>query len=292
MANRIKSLALNINAFDASELLENIITEIRGEVDIVNAIWQKLSYWRNPIAEEDMEELLRLKKIGLIDELIEFKPNFNKYSREQETDKRNLGIELMKQKGISHVVSSDADELYDLEQFRHAKNVINEKGWPITYWSYVNYFRDLEHYLVYPFRPFVPGIHSTFFTYTFNGPAPGPTDPTRRIYNPLNIGTYLFEDNEIRMQHLAWVRKDIRKKLENWSAKDHFDQNLINKAVKQYENWHEGDPAIMLFNVPENSVFVRKLENRITGIQIPWVEEEMQRWKIKEEEYNNNKESK
>lgn len=48
----------------------------------------------------------------------------------------------------------------------------------------------------------------------------------------------------------------------------------------------------MLFNVPENSVFVRKLENRITGIQIPWVEEEMQRWKIKEEEYNNNKESK
>lgn len=215
MANRIKSLALNINAFDASELLENIITEIRGEVDIVNAIWQKLSYWRNPIAEEDMEELLRLKKIGLIDELIEFKPNFNKYSREQETDKRNLGIELMKQKGISHVVSSDADELYDLEQFRHAKNVINEKGWPITYWSYVNYFRDLEHYLVYPFRPFVPGIHSTFFTYTFNGPAPGPTDPTRRIYNPLNIGTYLFEDNEIRMQHLAWVRKDIRKKLES-----------------------------------------------------------------------------
>jgi hypothetical protein len=289
---KIKKLALTINCFDASELLFDLISQIRDQVDWVAGFYQKKSYWKTPMDPKDMEELHRLKGLGLIDDLIEFKPNFLRYSREQETDKRNMGIELAKQQGCSHILNIDADEYYDAEQFRNAKNIINEKGWPITYWSYVNYFRDLEHYLVYPFRPFVPGIHSTFFTYTFNGPAPGPTDPTRRILNPLNIGTYLFEDEEIRMQHLAWVRKNIRKKLENWSAKDHFDQNLINKAVKQFENWHEGDPAIMLFNVPENSVYVRKLENRITGIKIPWVEEEMERWKKKEEEYNKNKEAK
>jgi hypothetical protein len=45
------------------------------------------------------------------------------------------------------------------------------------------------------------------------------------------------------MQHLAWIRKDIRKKLVNWSAKDHFTPELIEKAVLQYENWKEGDPA-------------------------------------------------
>ncbi len=288
---KIKKLGLTINCFDSSELLFDLISQIRDQVDWVAGFYQKKSYWKNPMDPADMAELNRLKGLGLIDELIEFKPNWLRYSREQETDKRNMGIELAKQKGCSHILNIDADEYYDAEQFRNAKNIINEKGWPITYWSYVNYFRDLEHYLVYPFRPFVPGIHSTFFTYTFNGSAPGPTDPTRRILNPLNIGTYVFEDNEIRMQHLAWVRKNIRKKLENWSAKDHFDQNLINKAVKQFENWHEGDPAIMLFNVPENSVFVRKLDMRITGIRIPWVEEEMERWKIKEEEYNNKKEA-
>jgi hypothetical protein len=279
---KIRKLGLTINCFDSSELLFDLISQIRDQVDWVAGFYQKRSYWKNAMDPIDMAELNRLKDLGLIDELIEFKPNWLKPSREQETDKRNMGIELAKQRGCSHILNIDADEYYDAEQFRHAKNVINEKGWPITYWSYVNYFRDLEHYLVYPFRPFVPGIHSTFFTYTFNGPAPGPTDPTRRILNPLNIGTYLFEDDEIRMQHLAWVRKNIRKKLENWSAKDHFDQNLINKAIKQFENWKEGDPAIMLFNVPDNSVYVKKLENRITGIRIPWVEEEMEKWKAKQ----------
>ena len=114
-----------------------------------------------------------------------------------------MGIEIAKQRGCSHILNIDADEFYDAEQFRTAKEMINKNGWPITYWSYVNYYRDFEHYLVYPFRPLVPGIHSTFFSYTYQGPAPGPTDPTRRIMNPHNIGTYVFPDEVIRMQHLA-----------------------------------------------------------------------------------------
>lgn len=268
---KIKSLALTINAFDASELLESLITEIRDQVDWVAAFYQKKSYWQNPMDPKDMDELLRLKELGLIDELIEFIPNFSKYAREQETDKRNMGIEMMRQKGYSHILNIDADEFYDADQFREAKRQIEENGWPITYWSYVNYYRDFEHYLVYPFRPLVPGIHSTYFKYTFNGPAPGPTDPTRRILNPMNIGTHLFPDEVIRMGHGAWIRRDIRKKLENWSAKDHFDKSLIDEAVKRWENWKEGDNAIMLFNVPDNNVYVRKLETRIHKFDVPWL---------------------
>lgn len=267
----IKKLGYVINAFDASEHLEGILKEIRSEIDYVAAIWQKLSYWKNPMDPEDMKELERLKEIGLIDELIEFKPDFSKYSREQECDKRNMAINIAKQRGCSHVISADADEYYSLEQFKYAKDVINKKGWSITYCSYVNYYKDFEHYLVYPFRPFVPFIHSTFFNYTYNGPAPGPTDPTRRINNPSNLGTYIFEDNEIRMAHAAWLRKDIRKKLENWSAKNHFKPELIDEAVERWENWKEGDKAVMLFNVPENSVKVRKLETKIHKFDVPWL---------------------
>jgi len=267
----IKSLAMNINAFDASELLEPLLLEIRDQVDVVNAIWQQKSYWKNPIAKEDMDELYRLKEIGLIDELIEFKPNFSKYSREQECDKRNMGIELMRKKGISHVMSTDADEFYDASQFRNAKDLISKNGWSITYCSYVNYYRDFEHYLVYPFRPFVPFIHSTFFNYTYNGPAPGPTDPTRRINNPSNLGTYVFPDETLRMGHAAWIRKDIRKKLVNWSAKNHFEKDLINKAVERWETWKEGQNAIMLFNVPDHNVKVKKLSQKIHNFNIPWI---------------------
>jgi hypothetical protein len=277
----IRKLSITINAFDCSELIEPLISEIRDQVDHIAAVWQRKSYWQNPIDPQDLEELHRLKKIGILDELIEFKPDFSAYSRNQECEKRNMGIDLMKANGSSHILNMDADEGYSKDQFRHAKDMINEKGWPITYCSYVNYYKDLEHYLVYPFRPFVPFIHSTFFKYTYDGPAPGPTDPTRRIFNPLNLGTYLFEDNDIRMVHLAWVRKSIRKKLENWSAKNHFPKELIDKAVERWENWKEGEPAIMLFNVPDNAVGVRKLEQRISPIHIPWVEEEMNKWKIK-----------
>jgi len=277
----IKKLSLTINSYDATEFLEPLISNIRDQVDHVAAIWQAKSYWQNPIDPVDMDELHRLKKIGLIDELIEFKPDFSKYSREQECDKRNMGIELMKQNGSSHVLNIDADELYSPEQFRYAKDFMHKNKYNISYWSYVNYYRDLEHYLVYPFRPFVPGIHSTYFKYTYNTSAPGPTDPTRRIDNPFNLGTYVFKDEEIRMIHLAWVRLDIRKKLENWSAKNHFEPELIDKAVERWENWKEGEPAVMLFNVPGNSVDVRKLDKRITNIQIPWVEQQMQDWKKK-----------
>ena len=180
---KIKSLALTINAFDASEMLEDLIGEIRDQVQYVAAFYQKESYCGNKMDSVDMEELQRLHNLGLIDELVEFKGDRNKPHREQETDKRNLGINMMRQKGHSHILNIDADEFYDKDQFREAKRQIDANGWPITYWSYVNYYRDFDHYLVYPFRPFVPGIHSTYFNCTFNGPAPGPTDPTRRIYN-------------------------------------------------------------------------------------------------------------
>jgi hypothetical protein len=268
---KIKKLALTINAFDSSELLETLISEIRDQLDYVAAIWQKESYCGNNMDPIDMEELQRLKSLKLIDELIEFKGNRTLEHRQQETDKRNMGIGMMRERGFSHILNIDADELYDKDQFREAKKQINEKGWPITYWSYVNYYKDFEHYLVYPFRPFVNGIHSTYFTYTYNGPAPGPTDPTRRIFNPLNIGTWLFDDEVIRMAHGAWIRKDIRKKLENWSAKEHFPTTLIDKAVEQYNNWKEGDSAIMLFNVPDNSVYVKKLDVKIHKFTVPWL---------------------
>ncbi len=262
-----------INCFDASEHLKAVLSEIRDQIDWVGGIWQKKSYHKNPMAQEDKDELANLVKIGLIDELIEFKPNYTKYAREQECDKRNMGIEYAKQKGCNFVMSTDADEYYDADQFRAAKKLINENGYTNTYCSYVNYYKDFFHYLVYPFRPLVPFIHHTFFNYKYQGSAPGPTDPTRRIDNPLNIGTYMFPDEDLRMHHAAWIRKDIRKKLINWSAKDHFNPKLIEEATERWKNWKEGQDAVMLFNVPKHSVKVKKLEKPMSKFTVPWERE-------------------
>jgi hypothetical protein len=229
----------------------------------------------------------RLKKIGLVDELVEFKGNMAKYSREQECDKRNEGIELLKQRGCTHYCNIDSDEFYDTEQFKYAKKMINKYGWGITYWSYINYVFDFSHYIVYPFKPYVNGINSTFFKFTFNDAGNGkPTDPTRRVHSPTGLGCHTFESG-ITMAHAAWVRKDIRKKLENWSAKDFFPKELITKAVNVYENWKENPdgscPNItMLFNVPGNECYVRKLDKPIHNIHVPWLHEISERIKTKE----------
>jgi hypothetical protein len=268
----IKKLGMGIIAFDATELMELGLNEIRDQVDYIIVSYQKKSYFGNPIDSEDWKEINRLKEIGLIDELVEFQQDFKiPDARQEECRRRNLLIRELRAKGCSHTLITDSDELYSKEMFANAKDIINRRGYSNTYCSYVNYYRDFEHQLLYPFRPGVPFINAAMFEFTYNGPAPLPTDPTRRVLNPMNIGTYVFKDEEILMAHAAWIRKDIRKKLVNWSAKKHFTPELIEKAVKRWNEWKEGDDAVMLFNVPGNAVKVKKLEPPIHNIKVPWL---------------------
>jgi len=60
----------------------------------------------------------------------------------------------------------------------------------------------------------------------------------------------------------------------NWSAKNHFPDSLIDEAVKRWENWKEGENAIMLFNVPDHNVKVNKLEKKIHKFEVPWLKQE------------------
>src|SRR5271157_1385743 len=169
----IKKLAMTINSFEGAELAEGCLSNIRNDIDLIVAVWQKKSYSGNPMAEGDMEELQRLKKIGLIDELLEFESNdktiateFNRLKtggfvkpdssiidyiktydadvRMQETAKRNMSIDYVKSKGYSHVLNTDLDEAYDSKQFKWAKEFINKNNYPITYCTYVNIYKDME----------------------------------------------------------------------------------------------------------------------------------------------------
>jgi len=268
----IKKLGMGIVAFDGTEFLDMILNLIRDQIDYVIISYQTRSYFNNPIDPNDLQEIKRLKEVGLVDEIVEFNQNrYVKDPREEECRRRNLMIERLRQVGCSHTLITDSDEIYDPIMFKRAKDIINSKGYSTTYCSYINYYKDFEHQLIYPFRPGVPFINASIFTFTYNAPAPLPTDPTRRVLNPLNISTYIFKDEEILMAHAAWIRKDIRKKLVNWSAKNHFKPELIDKAVENYNNWKEGDDAIMLFNVPNNSVKVKKLVPPIHNFKVPWV---------------------
>ena len=268
--NYIEKLALTINFFDGSEHLKYILSQIREEVDLIVCVWQKKSYCGNTISPEDYDEMIRLQNEGLIDEILEFQPDLAKPHREQEAMKRNMGIAYVRNKSCSHVLNIDTDEYYTKESFQKAKQYINEKRIPITYCQYINYYKSFDYYLLYPFKTYVPFIHSTFFEYTFNCDCQVPTDPTRRINNIYRIGEEVLDNDLIMMGHASWIRNDINKKLENWSAKKMFDPKLIKKAVRRYNNWVYPMPAIQLFNVPKNEVYVKKLQRRIHDIVLPF----------------------
>lgn len=257
----IKKLGLAINCFEGTEHLNKIISEIREYLDYVIVVIQPYSYFGNKMYEEDENELERLCDAGLIDDIVSYSPKLNDDARNQETIKRNLSIDYLKSKGCSHVLVIDSDEFYLKEDFKNAMDYI-EKERPIsTYCQYINYFKDFNHYLIYPFESFVPFIQISSLHFTYNGYAPVASDPTRRTNILYNVGVKVLDYNLIKMHHFSWIRKNIRKKLENWSAKKHFSSELIEKCIHQFEKWKDGQPAIMMFNVPDNKVKIAKFKN-------------------------------
>ena len=281
----IKKLGLLIIAFEGTEHLYNIISELRQSVDYVSIGLQRLSYHGDRISEIDLQEILRLRdEDKLVDNIVDVELDITKPARVQETDKRNILIQDAEDHGCSHAIVIDSDEYYTRKSFEYACKQIDEHDYPITYCQYVNYYHDYKHFLVYPFKDgmHVPFVTRTKYRHSFDCTDFAlPSDPTRRFVRPYsgvqkvtgrdgkvhNIKQYtvdyhVFKWNEIKMHHLSWLRADIRKKLNMWSSKKCFDNynDLIDRAVDSFINFDENAQqakALMLFNTPGNTVDVK-----------------------------------
>lgn len=282
----IKQLGLCIVAFEATEHLYNIISELRDSVDYVSIGLQRLSYHGDPISEIDYQEVIRLRdEDKIVDNVVFIDLNSKDAPRVQETEKRNILIQDAQDHGCSHCICIDSDEYYTRKGFERACAEIDEHDYPITYCQYVNYYHDYNHFLVYPFKD---GMHVPFVTrveYRHQFDCTDfllPSDPTRRFVRPYNgvksmqsasgkviqvknytVDYHVFPWNTVKMHHLSWLRADIRKKLNMWSSKTCFDNynNLIDKAVVAFNNFDENaehNEALMLFNTPGNKVDVKK----------------------------------
>lgn len=283
----IKKIGLGIVAFDATEHLVNIISEIRDLIDYVVVGVQKISYHGAPIAIDDYREIIRLKEEDkLVDDIYEVDLDINKKPREQETDKRNHLIDMCAQNGCSHCLIIDSDEFYPHPSFLKAIKEIDDNDYPVTYCQYINYWFDYQHYLVYPFEQgqYVPFVSRVGYHFSFdNSCFRYPSDPTRRYLLPVKEykitvdkgkqfkePVYALELNHIfpwetvKMHHLSWVRSNIRKKLNNWSSKKLFQnfEDLIDRSVERFENFSDDNidiPAELLFNTPGHKVDIEKL---------------------------------
>ena len=281
----IKKLALCVIAFEGSEHLYNIISELRDSVDYVSIGLQRYSYHGDPISEIDLHEIFRLRdEDHLVDSIVEIELDLKKAPREQETDKRNILIQDAYDNNCTHCICIDSDEYYTKKAFEKACQEIDEHDYPITYCQYINYYHDYNHFLVYPFKDgmHVPFVTRTEYRHDFECvDFTLPSDPTRRFVRPFDgykeiktsdgkvhklknytVDYYVFPWNVVKMHHLSWLRANIRKKLNMWSSKTCFDNyhDLIDKAVNAFNNFDESsenNEALMLFNTPGNKVDVK-----------------------------------
>lgn len=212
---------VSYSVFDGEELLEGSIRSIRKSVDYVNVVYQVKSWYGNPASENLVPFLLKLKKEGLIDELIEYHPNINIKAGKQEAFKRNIGLQAAKKAKVDYFMTMDCDEYYEEKELEDAKNFILLNK--ITN-SYCLQFK-------YAYLPTQRNINPIAFVGLFfklhrdskigkDKNLPILIDPTRVVVTKYSKKYYVLRT--IKVHHYELVRKNLLKKIENSSFTGEF----------------------------------------------------------------------
>jgi hypothetical protein len=235
-------IGVSYNLFDGEELLESSIKSIRGNVDYISVVYQTTSNFGNPADEGLVPLLEKLKEEGLVDELFEYVPKINKGGHFNEMTKRNIGLYLSEGAGCTHHMAMDSDEFYTDEQFKYMKKTMEEGNFDSSACQMTTYYKEP----IYRLDPKEEYYVSLLFKikrgreYMIGYPFTVLVDPTRRM-EPGHCK--IFTREEVEMHHMSYVRKDLRKKLQNSSASPNFKN--IDKIVDYYENWEYPKQGLM-----------------------------------------------
>ena len=235
-------IGISYNVFDGEELLEASIKSIRNNVDYISVVYQTTSNFGNPCDEGLVPLLEDLKNRGLVDELFEYRPRINKGGHFNEITKRNIGLSLSEGAGCTHHMAMDSDEFYTDEDFKLMKSRMKTNDYESCACQMTTYYKEpiyrlepKEEYYVSLLFKIRQGVE-----FVMGHQFPVLVDPTRRM-EPGRCK--IFARDEIEMHHMSYVRKDLRKKLQNSSASPNFKD--INKLVNYFEEWEYPKKALM-----------------------------------------------
>ena len=176
-------------------------------------------------------------------------PDLSKSPRDNETAKRNFGLQKARELGYTHFLMMDADEFYDPNEFLNEKKRIEENDLLGLVCRVKCYFKSPTLTIGYDTTlvPFIhkitPGLRFEFnrnypFAWTsldgiaFTERKQIRIDPTRSMN--INSGV---EWSDITMHHYSWVRSDIKKKIRNSTARQNIEKSSI---VSDYVNASPG----------------------------------------------------
>lgn len=181
--------------------------------------------------------------------ILKWEPNLSATPMENETAKRNFGLDYIRGKGYTHFIFVDADEFYESEAFKKEKlRFENPNIAGIVCRSKV-YFRSPGLTIGYD-TTLVPFIHTLTNTircqmnmqypFAWTDTDQVPFTPKRRIRidptRQMNIASGV-EWSDIIMHHYSYVRNDINGKVRNSTARRNIEGSTL---VADYCNAKEG----------------------------------------------------
>lgn len=231
------------NVFDGEELLEYSINSIREYVDFIVVIGQEISNYgeKNIFLRQNLHRLKSLNKIDLIHW---YQPNLeldidgnikSDNGVENEQKKRQIGLEICRNKGCNVFSSMDCDELYIGDDYGNALKDFVHGGYDSSFCQMKTFYKH-PNWQVTPCETYyVPLFYSikknTKFTFEFVYPYPVEIDPSRRIKAGYSR---IFERSEIEMYHFSYVRKNLLSKVRNSSAQ--FNKVVQDKVVNHWND--------------------------------------------------------
>lgn len=154
---------------------------------------------------------------------------------DNETGKRNAGLEKSKHLGFTHVIVMDADEFYFQADVESAKPLFNDGDLNSIVCGLDVYFKIptlycSDHTLV----PFITKLSQKTqvgnfkdFPYAYDSEGHAHIDPTRRFN--YTRGVHM---SGIKMHHYSHCRRDINMKIENSSARNNLKKSSIYRDLQ------------------------------------------------------------
>lgn len=230
-------LAAIYNVWDGVELLRPSIMSIRDHVDHVIVVYQDRSNF-GMIDTSAGIIAFQLEQEGIVDEVVFYMPNYSQ-AADNETAKRQLGIQYAIDAKCTHFMCLDVDEFYDPEEFAAMKQEAYQ--YDATAAKIYVYFKSPSLRFLNHDTTLVPFIHRLYpFTKTGAKRYPVLADRTRRIQP---IGKFNVVGGA--MHHLSWVRDDIEKKIMNSTARNNINRQDIRN---DYNNACEGYVVTSIYN--------------------------------------------
>lgn len=213
---------------DGLDLLHHSIMNMCPVVDGIIVVWSEKSNF-GAVDKGIIDYMIRADLPPKVT-FYQHEPNLSLQPHENETKKRNYGLEIARKLEYTHFLMCDSDEFYIQSEFRREKERIERDNLNGLVCRLKVLFKKPtlsidDHTMV----PFIQRLSSTVsvgafkhYPFAFDEAGNAHIDPTRRPSH-----TNRVEMSDIFMYHASWVRSDYEKKIQNSSAR----KNLIRSSI-------------------------------------------------------------